>query len=751
MAEPLRTTNEDFGLTEMAYAVDDAGAGDAYPRDRGPVMLAILAWAAAIVWIAVVAIARFQAFGAGFSLDAVTALIAEVSAPLILIVALYMLAVRGVRSQGVRYHRLSAALRDEHDRLEAALGRASARIVEERAALADQSDRLMSVGEDAAHRLRMVSDKLREDLETAERSATGLHNAAQAARGDVTTLMGDIPRARAQTIDMTAALEAAGMTAHERAGALDAQIASLVARGREADEIAGGAAQKLAAQLARVESISGTAGARLAESADTMTNSIDAALTRAAEATDAARQGMEAQAAAMRALVDQSDAALAKTGANAAEAIARRVEDVTDRIHVLGALLTDHSASAETLIASIGQGIDKVDVRFAAIDDQADARNERLSSALAGLTAHVDSLRGALDQGSVSADAMIGRTETLVTALDAASREIGDALPAAFGRLDGHIDASRAKVAEVAPDVTRIEREASAALDRLLEAENALVKHRASLDTFAAQVETRLVAGKIAAADLIGAVEAADRTTRAIADGAGATLVEAMLRVRETSQAAADRAREALGAIVPDTAERMGAAVKAALDQHISSEVEAHIEQLAATADRAVAAANSASDRLMRQMLTIAETSAQVEARIAEAHGEIEEADQDNFARRVALLIESLNSTAIDVTKVLSNDVTDAAWAAYLKGDRGVFTRRAVRLLDAGEVREISRHYNDDPEFRDQVNRYIHDFEAMLRNVLATRTGSPIGVTLLSSDMGKLYVALAQAIDRLRT
>jgi hypothetical protein len=39
----------------------------------------------------------------------------------------------------------------------------------------------------------------------------------------------------------------------------------------------------------------------------------------------------------------------------------------------------------------------------------------------------------------------------------------------------------------------------------------------------------------------------------------------------------------------------------------------------------------------------------------------------------------------------------------------------------------------------------------MLRRVLASRDGAPLCVTLLSSDMGKLYVALAQAIQRLRT
>lgn len=133
------------------------------------------------------------------------------------------------------------------------------------------------------------------------------------------------------------------------------------------------------------------------------------------------------------------------------------------------------------------------------------------------------------------------------------------------------------------------------------------------------------------------------------------------------------------------------------------------------------------------------------------ARDKADEITRDNFGRRASLLVEALNSTAIDVAKIMSNDVTDSAWAAYLKGDRGVFTRRAVRLLDTGESKAVLSYYESDPELREQVGRYIHDFEAMLRNVLATRDGQQIAVTLLSSDMGKLYVALAQAIERLRT
>ena len=52
--------------------------------------------------------------------------------------------------------------------------------------------------------------------------------------------------------------------------------------------------------------------------------------------------------------------------------------------------------------------------------------------------------------------------------------------------------------------------------------------------------------------------------------------------------------------------------------------------------------------------------------------------------------------------------------------------------------------------FQQAVHRYIHDFEAMLRRVVADKDGGIIAVTLMSSDTGKLYAALAQVVDKRR-
>ena len=153
----------------------------------------------------------------------------------------------------------------------------------------------------------------------------------------------------------------------------------------------------------------------------------------------------------------------------------------------------------------------------------------------------------------------------------------------------------------------------------------------------------------------------------------------------------------------------------------IGDEVRGQIDEINAVAERAVEAARGASERLTRQLLAIGETAHAVESRIAEiARGARGRGERD-FSRRVALLIESLNSTAIDVTKILSNEVTDSAWAAYLKGDRGVFTRRAVRLLDTGEAREIVQHY----ESRARIPRAGEPLHPRFRGDAAPRPRRP--------------------------
>src|SRR3546814_14893070 len=94
--------------------------------------------------------------------------------------------------------------------------------------------------------------------------------------------------------------------------------------------------------------------------------------------------------------------------------------------------------------------------------------------------------------------------------------------------------------------------------------------------------------------------------------------------------------------------------LKSVLDEAVVS----RLADLKTASEEAVAAAQGATERLARQMLTIADITASVEARIAEVNTQVEEQNKEEFSRRSALLIESLNSTAIDIAKIMSNEVT---------------------------------------------------------------------------------------------
>jgi hypothetical protein len=466
-------------------------------------------------------------------------------------------------------------------------------------------------------------------------------------------------------------------------------------------------------------------------------------------ALPAALHAVEAQAERTGLAVAALGAPVAGVEATSRE-IETRVSSVAATAERVGILLAEQDAGSRALVAGLAAEVAALEERFAATGAAGAAHAEQIGGGIAALRSAAAQLEAELSGGDQRAADLGERAAALAGTVETVAAQLREALPAALDRVEAQAERTRFAVTELAPAVAGVEASADAAAARLGDTEVSVLRQREALEALLDRIDQGAGSAEEKLEALGRTVAEAQQAAARIVAETGPELVEAMVRVRETANQAAERAREAISAVIPASAAALGEAGRAALGEAIGNTVERQMAELSLVTERALRTAREASERLTRQMLAMGETAAAVEKRIDQGRKEREEKESENFSRRVALLIESLNSTAIDVTKILSNDVTDSAWAAYLKGDRGVFTRRAVRLLDAAETREIARHYEEEPDFREQVNRYIHDFEAMLRRILADRDGSPLGVTILSSDMGKLYVALAQAIDRLR-
>ncbi|WP_237366378.1 hypothetical protein [Rhizorhapis sp. SPR117] len=748
MSESTETAVETVQEELLAEGIADDDSFEV--PSRLPLLIRLSAIAAALGWLIFYG---WFLLGTGFaspSLADIPAIVTTASVPLILIALAYLLTMRNSRSEMRRYGDAANLLRNESQQLEIRMAAMREQLTAARGELAEQARLLQEFGLNSAALMRDSASELIGQMQLAEEKSQGLEQAGSVLTANLTVLNDRLPRAEAQVAAVAREISASGATALEQATLMQVELEAIASLTERTKSETLGATQLLSGQLQHLQESTRAVTGEIDDMTILATERIDAALERAREGVDTSRKGLDAQAEALGLMIDQSRAAISSIGTDATEGFSNNIAQIEIQLHEINGLLQDQTGVAGHLTEGLESSLTGLSERFATLESDGIARNQRLSEAMATLAQEAERMERALAGGNETADGLISRSESLLLALDSSARELDETLPLALGRLDERMDKSLAILASASPDAEKLEAVTDAILGRVHEAEEMIRTQAVALKEWLASAEAQLVTNRIEVEKLGNAIAGADVQAGQLADQSGPKLIEALLRVKDTAEQAAERARQALAKTIPEAADALGKASQKALEDAVAQKVAAQMEQIATVAESALAAAHQATDRLMRQMLTIADTSASVERRIDDARQEAEERDKDNFARRVAVLIEALNSTAIDVGKILSNEVADSSWAAYLKGDRGVFTRRAVKLLDGGEAREIAHHYDQDADFREYVNRYIHDFEAMLRQILATRDGSALAVTLLSSDMGKLYVALAQAIERLR-
>jgi hypothetical protein len=409
------------------------------------------------------------------------------------------------------------------------------------------------------------------------------------------------------------------------------------------------------------------------------------------------------------------------------DAAARTAED---KLNVLLATLPKAHADTDALSAKIEATGLTASERAAALDAQIVALAER------GKEADVLT-SGAAERLAANIARMEATSETAGARLESVTASMSETVDGLLDRTASAVDEARKGITTQGDAMLAMLSANQASLDRTAtDSAAALAERIAAIEAVVNHVAEVLNNGQAQVDALTQSINDSHGAAERFAGEAAPQLLESLMRIRDTANAAADHAREAIERIVPEAGTAIEAAGKEALEKSLAAIGEAQAA--------AAASATEASDKLNDQMRAIADATGHIEARLADT------SDADGFARRVSLLIESLQSAAIDLSAIYAAEVPDKSWAAYLRGDRGAFSRRAVKLIGPSELRAIAQAYENDYTMRDHINRYIHDFEAMLRAVLAQRDSAPIGVTLLSSDMGKLYVALAQAIERLR-
>ena len=115
--------------------------------------------------------------------------------------------------------------------------------------------------------------------------------------------------------------------------------------------------------------------------------------------------------------------------------------------------------------------------------------------------------------------------------------------------------------------------------------------------------------------------------------------------------------------------------------------------------------------------------------------------DDDGVARAPVLDLQGI-AGALDPT------TASAIWSRFRAGQRGIMVRSIYTAEGRTSFDEVSERYGRDPDFRRTVDRFLADFERLVRDV---EQQSPRAVhDHLVSDAGRVYLFLAHASGRLR-
>ncbi|MDP9163424.1 MAG: hypothetical protein M3N06_04940, partial [Pseudomonadota bacterium] len=406
-------------------------------------------------------------------------------------------------------------------------------------------------------------------------------------------------------------------------------------------------------------------------------------------------------------------------------------------IRNLGHQIAAHATLSGETKAIVEGDLEALDERLRVLQHESEACLTAVSAQVGEVRASIDGLTEPFAEVGHLLHNVIVQVTTVTEATGVIDRQLDQRLAAtavAFAELDARSEgliaqtlalraatAEEAQLVAAASDIFARERvaftAAAAALGAKFEHARTMLEE---LDTATARISA-------------GTAEQLGQTferVRVMAEASSAALGGMLERIIGEAQLALDKA----GATTAETAFRVP--------------IRREVLAVEAAADRAGIMAEAAAQRVAGQARAMTVKIDEVDAKVDEIETRLDVRARDTLSARSTRLIEMLNAASVDVARLLSIDAGEQAWVRYWRGDRSIFARRMVRLIDRPTTAKIKRHFAHDEAFHAEAAHYLDLFEKLSRRLLDDPDGDALLATVVSSDIGKLYVAIARATGR---
>ena len=610
-----------------------------------------------------------------------------------------------------------------------------------------------------------AANQLKQQFLEHQALTSSLNEFAAQSLGTIEGRLGDLQDRQTQaTRDLMTDADMAVAGMEDRLGALrERQVQASRALMADADSSAAAFEQRLVSLADRQQSAEAEQRERLAAALSALETQIDLIGERQQETArrlqETLAQVISGVEQRLEALKDRQQALGAELEAGA-EAVASGVEqrleglaarqadmrvrleaDAADGIAAveerLAGLRARQMELARAMQADTDQGLATVEARFAALGASGAESLREAGELVVRTLSELDSLGDALSARDDLAQVLQGRIGELMPAFDDFASGAEARMPELGRSLDALADRGRNVSDQLDALAGRIESQ----VELLRDSAAAFERDHAAVAGLA-----QSLAGEFETAR--GLVSEIHSSTEQTALTAASRMVENVMQVRQAVNATSAEIRDLLTAVVAEAEQSLDTFASTKAEAAFGAPIRLQIAALEDASVKAADAAGAASERLSTRLVDLMRTISETEARIDEVDTRMEVRARDTLAARSLRLVDSLQQASVDVARLLAVDVGDSAWARYLKGDRSLFARATVRLADKETARKIARHYNHDEEFQIDATRYLDQFEELIRRVLKDPDGEAFALVLLSSDIGKLYVMMSEAIGR---
>lgn len=575
----------------------------------------------------------------------------------------------------------------------------------------------------------------------------------------VVTRQGALLESAAST---TQAFAAAADAMASKSGAAIEGLTRITGQMREEKERLSGRAAALAADLrGSLEQVSG-----LAEDVTRRAATLEEVNRRVAETGRSAAQELDAATAAalgdFNAFRDASTEALegARVAAGAIRDTVAQGENVRRMLH-------NQARGLEQAVRSLGEHVRGTGL---ALDEQSQAihqTSERAGERIRHLAELLS--RNAVDITRTTARAVVeietvseglkagtGEVRDVVTALQDAGQVVDRTVEAAMGRIAGarsgmedgrqavkaavgDFAAAGDRVANLANDTVQalttladeLRGEANGMVTATDQALNRAENLRAQLDTVLSGFEDGVARGAGEVNRAGDRLRLAAEVFEATAHHAGAAMIER-----------ADELEDRLRAV-----DRAATQVRTGVDE-ASGALDRHAELLDAAGRRGVEGARKAVAELGRHAENMVALIKTAEQRARELETARESIDVQRFLTETSYVLERLQAAAVDIARLFTPAVEEDLWKRYYKGEQNVFLHHAAKTITRSQATAVKKLFAQNSEFRAYAERYMSEYEALLRAARANDRGDVLTAVFTSSDMGRLYITLARSIGR---